>query len=136
MTIREVMSTHVATVSKDDTVYRAASLMKDNNIGAVPVVNGSDVCGIITDRDIVIRCLAKDKNMTDCKISEIMTESTTTANADWTVNEALEVMAKHQVRRLPVCENGKLTGMVSIGDIARLRQTPELAKALSEISLP
>lgn len=136
MTVKEIMSTNVATLNKEDTAYRAATIMKDNNIGAIPVLNGSDVCGIVTDRDIILRCVAKDKNANDCKISDIMTTNTSTASADWNINEALEVMARQQVRRLPVTENGKLTGIVSLADIARQRQNPELARAISEISLP
>lgn len=136
MTVKEVMSTHVATVNSDDSISKVASIMKDNNVGAVPVVCGNEVCGIITDRDIVIRCVASGNTSCDCKVGDVMTSSTKTASADWTVNQALEVMAKDQVRRLPVTENGKLTGIVSLGDIARQRQNPEVAKTLCEISLP
>lgn len=136
MTIREIMSPAVKTVSKDDSVFRAASIMKDQNVGAIPVMCDGKVCGIVTDRDIVLRCVADNKDIDGCVVSDIMTNTATVANPDWTINEALEVMSRHQVRRLPVMDDGKLTGMLSIGDIARQRRSPEVAKALCEISMP
>ena len=136
MIIKEIMSPAVDTVTKDDDIFKTALIMKNRNVGAVPVMDGGQVCGIVTDRDIVLRCIASDKDIDECKVSDIMTGDTTTAESNWTVNEALKVMSQKQIRRLPVTENGKLTGMISIGDIARQRRSAEVAGALSEISMP
>lgn len=136
MTVRDIMSPQVVSVSKDDSVFRAATLMKENDIGSMPVICDNSVCGMITDRDIVIRCVANSKNAESCHVGDIMTDMTISATASWSVNEALKAMARQQVRRLPVTDDGKLIGMLSLGDIARQRISPEIAKALSEISMP
>ena len=136
MTVREIMSPQVVSVKKDESVCRVAGIMKDNDIGSVPVICDGSVCGMITDRDIVIRCVANSKNPENCHVGDIMTDMSVCASADWSINEALEAMARQQVRRLPVTNDGKLIGMLSLGDIARQRVSPETAKSLSEISMP
>lgn len=136
MLVKDVMSTRVITVTQENTAQDAANLMKSNNIGAVPVINGSNVCGILTDRDIVLRCVAAGKTPAQCKVSEVMSSSTACVTPTQSISDAISLMASEQVRRLPVLENGSLTGIVSLADIARIRRSPEVANALCEISMP
>jgi len=111
--------------------------MRDLNIGAVPVVDGERPVGIITDRDIVLRCVAEEKDATKVKASEIMTKKLITVNPEINVKEAAKIMAEHQIRRLPVVENGKLVGIVSLGDLAtKPNFSDEAGEALTNISIP
>ena len=136
MIVRDIMSPGVTTVTQDDTAFKAATLMKNHNIGAIPVMCGKKVCGMVTDRDIVLRCIASGKDANECKICEVMTGSAVTVTPDRQVSDAASIMASEQLRRLPVVENGELTGIVSLSDIARQRQSTEVSKALCEISMP
>lgn len=136
MFVKDIMSPHVASVTQDDTAQNAAQIMKNNNIGALPVVSGNELCGIVTDRDIILRCVADGKSPDSCKISEVMTTSAATIEPDKTVTDAVTLMASEQVRRLPVVDNGQLVGIVSLCDVAKLRKNAEVANALCEISMP
>ena len=136
MIVRDIMSPGVTTVTQDDTAFKAATLMKNHNIGAIPVMCGKKVCGMVTDRDIVLRCIASGKDANECKIGEVMTGSAVTVTPDRQVSDAASIMASEQLRRLPVVENGELTGIVSLSDIARQRQYTEVSKALCEIRMP
>lgn len=136
MLVKDIMTPTVVTVTQEDTAIEAANLMKVNNIGAVPVTCGSNVCGMLTDRDIVLRCVAVGKTPDECKVSEVMTGSAACVTPTQSVTDAITLMASEQVRRLPVLENGELTGIISLADIARIRKSPEVANALCEISMP
>ena len=136
MYVSEIMSTRVVTAQTTQTVYEAAKLMEDNNIGAIPVVEGSQLKGILTDRDIVLRCVAKGENPKAVYAGEIMTAKTTFVTPSQHVDDAAQVMSCEQIRRLPVVENGRVTGMVSVADIARIRHGVEIAQAICEISKP
>ncbi len=115
--VKQIMTTDVSTVTPNDTVTKAASIMKQLNVGSVPVIDGSRVVGIVTDRDITLRGIAKggDPNQ---KISEIMTSDVKYATPDMDVHAVADLMAENQVRRLPVIDNDKLVGIVAIGDLA------------------
>ena len=116
-----------------DLVYYA---VKPNNIGVLPVC-GADgrVCGLLTDRDIVTRCLASGHSPESTAVREVMTASVVCARADMDTTEAAGMMGREQIRRLPVVEGGKLCGMVSLGDLATFRDTTrEASQALSQIS--
>ncbi|HPL99748.1 MAG TPA: CBS domain-containing protein [Bacillota bacterium] len=117
MKVKQIMTTDVSTVTPNDTVTKAASIMKQLNVGSVPVIDGSRVVGIVTDRDITLRGIAKggDPNQ---KISEIMTSDVKYATPDMDVHAVADLMAENQVRRLPVIDNDKLVGIVAIGDLA------------------
>ena len=136
MQVKDVMSTNVITVRQDDTAQTAATLMREHNIGAVPVVSGNSVCGMLTDRDIVLRCVAPGKSPADCRVGEVMTGCAACVTPNQSVSDAISLMSSEQVRRLPVLENGALKGIVSLADVARIRKSPEIANALSEISMP
>ncbi|MGO0060776.1 CBS domain-containing protein [Brevibacillus fluminis] len=134
-TLREIMTKDVATVTLQDNVYEAAVKMRDWNVGVIPVVDEKNDCiGVITDRDIVIRGLA-EKHEGSAKIEQVMTRDIVFGQPGMTVDDAAKLMAKYQIRRLPVVENGKLVGIVAIADMA-VRQVhhDEASEALYEIS--
>jgi CBS-domain-containing membrane protein len=92
--------------------------MKEEDIGAVPVIDGQELAGIVTDRDIVVRCIAEGKDVTECTADEVMSSDMQTVSPDDSVDTAARIMADRQVRRLAVIDNGRLVGMVSLGDVA------------------
>ncbi len=136
-TLREIMTKDVATVTLQDNVYEVAVKMRDYNVGVIPVVDEKqDVIGVITDRDIVIRGLA-EKREGSAKVQDVMTRDIVLGQPGMSADEAARIMAKNQIRRLPVVENGKLVGIVAIGDLAvRDVLQDEAGQALSEISEP
>lgn len=136
--LRDVMTTNVATCTPQDNVYEAAVKMRDLNVGGIPVVDESGrVIGMVTDRDLVIRGIA-EKNPNSTAVSAIMTRDVVVGRPDMTVDEAAELMAQRQIRRLPVVdENGRLVGIVALGDLAvRDIHQDEAAQALTQISEP
>ena len=136
MKVSEVMTTEVETVQMNSTLEEAASIMKVENVGAIPVVDeDDDLVGIITDRDIVVRCVAEGKDPADTNVEEILSHELETIEPDVDVEEAARLMADKQIRRLPVCEDGELVGMISIGDLAVSGSQPEESgAALRDIS--
>ncbi|MFX3623610.1 MAG: CBS domain-containing protein [Ectobacillus sp.] len=133
-TVREVMSTDIACCTTLDNVYEAAVKMKEEDVGVIPIVENNRLVGLVTDRDLVIRGIA-DKHPGSNKITEVMSTNIVTVSPDDSVEKATELMSLHQIRRLPVVENGMLVGMLSLGDLAVEQQTDDQAAyALSEIS--
>ena len=135
MKLREIMSNPVIWVHPEESVSVAARLLTHYNIGAMPVC-GSDgrVWGLVTDRDIVTRCLAAGRSPQTTVVREIMTNKVIAVRPDMDTTAAAAVMGREQVRRLPVVEGGRLCGMVSIGDLARREDTnPDAADALGDI---
>jgi CBS domain-containing protein len=117
MNIRDVMTPNPSCVSPEDSIQNAARIMRDMDTGAVPVVENGRPVGIVTDRDIVIRGVAEDGQL-NRPVREIVTGSVVCASPDMSTREAADLMSEHQVRRLPVVENERLVGIVSIGDLA------------------
>ncbi|MDF2789062.1 MAG: hypothetical protein K0S80_2160 [Neobacillus sp.] len=117
-----------------DNVFEVAVKMKELNVGAIPIVDKDKLVGMITDRDIVVRGVA-EKHPGSTKVEDIMSDKLITISADASTKEAANLMAEHQIRRLPVVEGDKLVGIVSLGDFAIRKLTDDQAKeALSEIS--
>ncbi len=136
MKVRDIMSRQIVSVAPEESASVAARLLARHNVGALPVC-GKDgrLRGLLTDRDIVLRCIAADEDPTQMKVAELMTRRLICADAEQSVQAAGALMAREQVRRLPVEENGRLVGMLSLGDLAKLpRFTTEAAAALCEIS--
>ncbi|HBZ10323.1 MAG TPA: CBS domain-containing protein [Bacillus bacterium] len=132
--ISDIMTKDVETCSLGDTIYEVAMRMKELDVGVIPIVENKKLMGIITDRDIVLRCIA-DRQPPSSKVEDIMSENLFTVSPDTTTQEAARLMAKEQIRRLPVVENGELVGIVALGDLAVRDITDNQAKqALSEIS--
>lgn len=133
MKVADIMSSEPITLTENDTAGKAAKLMEQHNIGSLPVVNGQELKGIITDRDIVLRCIAKGCEPTQTNASEIMSPYVASVSSDESVSSALSKMGEYQVQRLPVVDNGKLCGMLSLSDIARQRMYEEVSEAVAEI---
>lgn len=136
MKIKELMTRQIVSVSPEESTAVAARLLSRYNIGALPVCTGEGkLKGMVTDRDIVLRCVAAEEDPQTLPIKEIMTRRVISVNGEEPVSAAAELMAKEQIRRLPVQENGKIVGMVSLADLSRREITQqESAKALNEIS--
>ena len=117
MNIREVMTPNPRTVSPNDSIQNAACIMRDEDAGAVPVVDNGRAVGIVTDRDIVVRVVAEGGQLNG-PVRDIVTAALVSATPEMSTREAAELMSEHQIRRLPVVENDRLIGIVSIGDLA------------------
>ena len=117
MHIRDVMTLNPRTVTLDDTIQNAARIMRDCDTGAVPVVDNGRPVGIVTDRDIVIRAVAEDGHL-NRPVRDIVTGNPVCATPEMSTHEAADLMSEHQIRRLPVVENNRLVGIVSLGDLA------------------
>jgi CBS domain-containing protein len=117
MNIREVMTPNPQSVSPGDSIQNAARIMRDNDTGAVPVVENGRPVGIVTDRDIVVRAVAEDGQL-NRPVRDIVSGNVVCATPDMSTHEAADLMSEYQVRRLPVVENDRLVGIVSLGDLA------------------
>ena len=117
MNIRDVMTPNPRTVTPDDTIQNAARIMRDEDTGAVPVVENGRPVGMVTDRDIVVRSVA-DGGEVNRSVRDIVTTGVVCVSPEMSTREANELMSEHQVRRLPVVENDQLVGIVSLGDLA------------------
>ena len=136
MLIKDVMSRHIATVGEETTIADTAVLMEEYDIGVVPVVEQKQLLGVVTDRDIVLRCVAKGKDITQTKVKEVMSKNMVSVSPEQPLDMALQAMAGRQVKRLAVTDQGKLAGVISLSDIARIRSSAETSWALTEISMP
>ena len=136
MKIREVMTNPVIRINPEESVAVAARTLAHYNIGVLPVCGGDGrVCGLVTDRDLVTRCVASGRNPNCTSSREGMTSNVVSAAPDMDVGVAASLMGREQIRRLPVLENGKLCGMVSLGDLANREESSiDAGDALSEIS--
>src|SRR6266404_5262924 len=133
--IREVMTESPRTVRGDDTVAAAAKLMRDEDAGIAPVTeDGGKLVGVVTDRDLEIRVIAEGKDPRSTKVVEIASEKIYTVEPQQDLDEALSLMAQHQVRRLPVVERGKLVGILAQADVARHADPERTGKVVEEIS--
>ena len=128
MIVQDIMTAYPETLSPHDSIQKAAQLMRDHDYGVIPILDGMDaLVGVVTDRDIVVQAIAKGHGP-ETQIQECMSVQPDTVPKDLPIAQALHVMNTRQIRRLPVVENGRLIGMVSIGDIAKA-QIPETEKA-------
>ena len=136
MQVRDLMSSSVVSIAPDESVALAARLLSRHNIGSLPVC-GADgrLRGIVTDRDIVLRCVAAEENPANTPVREIMSYNCAVVSPEDDPREAARMMAAAQVRRLPVTEEGKVVGMISLGDLALSQAYDmEACKALADIS--
>ena len=116
--VRDLMTTQLVTFAPDTPVRQAAQAMREKDIGDVLVVDGGQVRGIVTDRDIVVRALADRDDLTDCHLSDVCSDQLVTATPDEDVDVAVTRMRESAVRRIPVVENGRPVGVLSLGDAA------------------
>ena len=117
-TVRDLMSSDLLTVEPSDSAVDAAKKMKSGDVGSIMVADGDELKGIVTDRDIVVAAVAEDKDPSDVKVEEICASDPATIEPDAEIEQAVEKMREADVRRLPVVEDGKLVGVVSLGDLA------------------
>lgn len=137
MKAKDVMTKDPATLGPEATLGEAATLMRQEDCGSIPIVDGGRLVGIVTDRDIVIRAVAAGKDARSTKVSEVMSADPVCISPDTDVDEAADVMADRQIRRLPVVEDGKLAGILVIGQIARREpDEQQTGETLKEISQP
>ena len=136
MKVRELMTEEVATVTLATTLNEVASKMKQEDTGAIPVLDEDRLVGIVTDRDIVIRCIAEGKDPGSARVNEVMTKSVRKVNEDATVKEVLTMMSSSEIRRVPVVnDRDEIVGIVSIGDIAtQANQEGRIGQAIGDIS--
>ena len=121
MLVCELMNSSVVSITQDEPASMAARLFYRHNIGALPVCSkGGKLMGIVTDRDIVLRCVAAENNPETTPVKEIMSRGVITVNPGADVREAARLMASEKVRRLPVVTDGQVVGMISIGDVAKI----------------
>ncbi|MFF0861617.1 CBS domain-containing protein [Nonomuraea sp. NPDC050227] len=132
-TARDVMSTGAECIAAHETLDRAAQMMRNNDVGALPVCGPDDrVTGIITDRDIVIKCVAAGHDPAQVTAGELAT-GLVWVTADATVQEALSRMEQNQIKRLPVLENERIVGMISEADLARCLPDDQLAEFVHRV---
>ena len=132
--IQELMTVKPRTVKKGDSIVAAAKLMRGEDAGIAPIVDGERLVGVVTDRDIAIRVVAEGKDPSTTKVEEIASENLVTVEPEQDLDDALRLMAQHQVRRLPVVEDGKLVGIVAQADVARHADAERTGKVVEEIS--
>ncbi len=138
MKVSELMNSNVVTIKSDDTVSHAASLLARHNIGVLPVcASDGRLRGIVTDRDIVLRCVAGEYQAEETLARDIMTRGIACVSPEDDIRAATHLMSEEQVRRLPVVDGGKVVGMISLADIARQNSFDmEASRALCDISTP
>ena len=133
--IREAMTSNPCSIDADKSVAYAAKMMRDEDVGIAPVVEGDRLVGVLTDRDIAVRVVAEGLDPEKVKVSEVASRDVVTLDPQQDLDEALRLMARHQVRRLPVVEeDGRLVGVVAQADVAEQgddRRTGEVVEQIS-----
>ena len=132
---REIMTGNVTTANREMTLLEIAAMMRDGDMGALPIVEDKKLVGIVTDRDIVVRGIAENKDAT-AKVADVMTSEVFSVKANDFVFEAIRLMGDKQVRRVPVVnETGELIGIIAMADVAlETEDEREIAETLEEIS--
>jgi CBS domain-containing protein len=133
-TVQEVMTPDPRTVSPSDTIVDAARVMNEADIGDVIVVEGDEIKGIVTDRDIVVRAIAEGRDPQSTSVSDVCTASVETIEPSASVDDALRKMREADIRRLPVVEDGRSVGIVSLGDLAVEREPDSTLADISAAS--
>jgi CBS domain-containing protein len=137
MQIKDVMTKSVASLNPEDTVERAAQMMKEYDVGSIPVCDGEKVVGILTDRDIALRNVAHGDNPRMQSVRDIMTSNPVVVSPTTDIHDAARIMSERQIRRLPIVENENLVGIVALGDLAvEPILGDDAGEALREISEP
>jgi len=133
--LRDLMTDNPRSIDSNASVMDAAKMMRDEDIGIVPITDGDRLIGTITDRDIAIRMVADGRDASSTKASDIASRELVTIDPQQDLDEALRLMAKHQVRRLPVVEDdGRLVGIVAQADIAQHASASKAGAMLEDIS--
>ncbi|MBL4933288.1 MULTISPECIES: CBS domain-containing protein [Clostridium] len=137
MQVKDIMSKDLVSLSQDDSVERAAQMMKQFDIGSIPVCQEQNLVGVVTDRDIAVRSVATGQNTSIQKIKDVMTSKPVTGTPDMDIHDAAKIMSDQQIRRLPIIQNNNLVGIVALGDISVEPTLQDNAEdALKNISQP
>ncbi|HET7137715.1 MAG TPA: CBS domain-containing protein [Gaiellaceae bacterium] len=129
------MTVKPRTVKAGDSVVEAAKLMRGEDAGLAPIVDGDRLVGVVTDRDIAIRVVAEGRDPQSTKVEEVASQNVVTIDPQQELDEALRLMAQHQLRRLPVVEeDGKLVGIIAQADVARHADAERTGEVVEEIS--
>jgi CBS domain-containing protein len=135
MKITDSMTENPCTIDADKPVSYAAKMMRDEDVGFAPIVEGDRLVGTLTDRDIAVRVVAEGRNPDETLVREVATDNLITVEPEDDLDEAMKLMARYQVRRVAVVDGGRLIGVVAQGDIARdakAKQTGEVVEEISE----
>jgi CBS domain-containing protein len=133
----EVMTHALATCAPDVNVARVAAIMRDRDVGNVLIVENGRLCGIVTDRDLALQALTGKDDPLQTPISKFMSQKVVTGESGWSLERVAKVMARHQVRRVPIVQDGQLVGIVSLGDVARREpRKGVVTKSLRAVSTP
>jgi CBS domain-containing protein len=133
--IRDLMTRGPRTIDTAGSAVDAARMMRDEDVGLIPIVESDHLVGTVTDRDIAVRLVAEGKSPEKTRVADIASRELVTIDPDQDVDEALRLMAKHQVRRLPVVEeDGKLVGIVAQADIAKHVSAAQTGDVVEKIS--
>jgi CBS domain-containing protein len=133
-TVQDIMTKSPRSIPADAPVVEAARLMSTEDVGSLPVVDGEQLVGMVTDRDVVLQVVAKDLDPNKTPVSDVATEHPVVASPDEPLDRALQRMAEAQVRRLPVVADGRLVGIVAQADVAREAPAKDTGQLVEEIS--
>jgi CBS domain-containing protein len=134
--VKDAMTAEVKTAAPSQSLTDVARLMKQEDVGSVPVVDGERLIGVVTDRDIVVRGIADGSDPHAIKAGDIASRDVVTVRPDDDLDAALRLMAQHQVRRLPVVDEGQLVGVVAQADVAHEAKEKDVGHVVEEISRP
>ena len=133
--VQDLMTSNPKTIASDSSVIEAAKIMRDEDVGIVPIVDGDRLEGTITDRDIAIKVVAEGKDVQSTTVGQVASRDLVTVDPKQDLDEALRLMAQHQVRRLPVVEeDGRLVGILAQADVAREASPEQTGRIVEEIS--
>lgn len=130
--IRKMLQRNPITLQTDESVSFAAKQMKDESVGDVLVADGDELCGILTDRDIVVRCIAAGKDPTTTKVGDLCSDGLTTLSPDASVDDAIALMRTKAIRRIPIVDGKKPIGVLSLGDLAQERDPKSVLAGISQ----
>jgi CBS domain-containing protein len=134
-TVREVMTSKLCSIDTDKSIVYAAKMMRDEDVGIAPIVEGDRLVGVLTDRDIAVRVVAEGRDPEQVKVTEVASRDVVTLDPQQDLDEALRLMAQHQVRRLPVVEeDGRLVGVVAQADVAQQADERKTGEVVEQIS--
>jgi CBS domain-containing protein len=133
-TVRDTMTTNSRTATPDLPASEAARLMQSEDVGSLPVVDGERLVGVVTDRDIAVRVVAEGKDPTSTSVGEIHSKDLVTTSPNQDLDDALAEMARHQVRRVPVVDDGRLVGILAQADIAREAESEKTGEFVEDVS--
>ena len=133
--IREAMTSKPCSIDADKPVSYAAKMMRDEDVGLAPIVEGERLVGVLTDRDIAVRVVAEGRDPDQVKVAEVASRDIVTLDPQQNLDEALRLMAQHQVRRLPVVEeDGRLVGVLAQADVAKEADQGRTGEVVQQIS--